>query len=178
MTGKSHIAMGAISLGIASEAMFSSIYSQTALCNVSASIKSFVLDNQTIKMPIFIILSLILFVLGCLLPDIDTPYSTLGKIICIPIEHRTWTHAIYLPIVLCLIGIKYRFIFWLALGVICHDLCDSVSMSGLNWFYPAKNKHHVFKLYYTSHMSEYVFVFVYAAVFVVYTIFSIYKFSH
>ena len=35
------------------------------------------------------------YFLGTLLPDIDNPNSLLGRIIHVPVEHRTWFHVSY-----------------------------------------------------------------------------------
>lgn len=88
---------------------------------------------------VVIAISIVLYLLGLLLPDIDTPYSTLGKIICIPfIEHRTWTHAIWIPLGIGIASIWFRPIMFLAFGMLVHDFFDSFSMSSIKPFYPAK----------------------------------------
>lgn len=40
------------------------------------------------------------YFLGNLLPDIDNPNSILGRIVHVPVKHRTWLHAIYLYLVI------------------------------------------------------------------------------
>lgn len=95
-----------------------------------------------------------LYMLGSVLPDIDHPYSGIGKVIHIPVKHRTWTHAIYAVLLFLLLGIKWRLCAWLGLGYFGHLIVDSMSASGVDWIYPKKNNHHFIKLYRTSQFSE------------------------
>lgn len=129
--------------------------------------------NTSLSMVLMIVFSAVMYLLGSLLPDIDHPYSTLGKIVHIPIKHRTWTHAVYAAVVFFLIGLKWRVFFWLGLGYFGHLFADSFSASGVNWLYPMKNKHHVMKLYYTSQPSEYTTVGIWLAVNILYCIISL-----
>lgn len=119
------------------------------------------------------LLSLALFLLGSLLPDIDSRSSALGRFVYLPVEHRTWTHAIYIPVLFCLIGIFWRPMFWLGMGYFLHLWFDSISTCGICWLYPypgyigfdsgARIKRgHWLKLYRTKSASEKVIiVFVY-----------------
>lgn len=110
-------------------------------------------------------ISVCLFVIGLLLPDVDSPKSTLGRYFCIPIGHRTWTHTVWaigLVSLLCMISPVF---FWLALGYAIHMAWDSVSVCGVCWFYPIsryreypsgariKNGHKL-KIYRTDSPSE------------------------
>lgn len=111
------------------------------------------------------VLSVLLFFLGVLLPDIDSQGSILGKIIYIPIRHRTWTHTIW--VVFLFLGLSFLWpgFFWIAAGVVCHLIIDSVSNQGVCWFYPiskyryypggaAVKKKHVLKFYRTGSKME------------------------
>lgn len=115
------------------------------------------------------LLSIALFLFGTLLPDIDSRSSALGRFVYLPIEHRTWTHAIYAPVVFCLIGIFVRPIFWLGMGYFLHLWFDSISTCGICWLYPypgyvgfdsgARIKRgHWVKLYRTKSASETVII--------------------
>lgn len=131
----------------------------------------FMLDGGEVPLFLFVPMGVLLYLIGALLPDIDTQYSMLGRIIYIPVEHRTWTHAIWWPILFCIGGIWVRGFMWLAIGIFIHDLADSFSASGLNWFYPIKRKHkHVLKLYHTGHIGERVIIIVSWVIMILYTI--------
>ena len=121
-------------------------------------VKNFLLDNGDMAFPLYLGIGIALYMLGALLPDIDTPYSTLGRIVSLPFEHRTWTHAIWAPLALMIAGIWVRLLFWLGFGMFVHDFFDSFSASGINWFYPYKRKKpKILKVYHTGQPSEYVF---------------------
>lgn len=100
-----------------------------------------------------------LYLLGSVWPDTDHPYSGIGKIIYIPVfEHHTYMHAIYIPAALCAAGIFVKPFLFFGMGMLVHGFFDSFSYNGNKWFYPFGNKHHFFRLYGTSCLSEYVFV--------------------
>lgn len=106
-----------------------------------------------------------MFVLGCLLPDIDQENSTLGRYIHIPVAHRTWTHTAWGLIFLGIASIFAPYIFWLAYGCFLHIFYDSLSKGGICWFYPISQyrtwasgaqvkKGHSIYLYRTGEASE------------------------
>ena len=106
-----------------------------------------------------------LFVIGSLLPDIDQEKSTIGKIIHIPVRHRTWTHTIWVVLVLAAFSAVLPCIFWLTFGYVLHIFYDSLSKGGICWFYPLSQyktwtsgaqvkKNHKFYLYRTGETSE------------------------
>lgn len=99
---------------------------------------------------------LLLFLLGCELPDVDHQYSPIGKIVHIPVAHRTWTHSLWFVLLLGVPGIWFRPMAWLAAGCLTHLFYDMFSMSGIHWLYPYRKKRHVLKLYHTGDLSEYV----------------------
>lgn len=118
---------------------------------------------------LYIGLCFVLFVIGSLLPDIDSKNSALGRYIHIPVKHRTWTHSILIPVLMFIGTIKLPFLFWIALGYTLHLFWDSLSRAGICWFYPLSHyadyggnirvkKHHYIKLYRTGCISEYVLV--------------------
>ena len=116
----------------------------------------------------------LLYLLGSLLPDIDHPHSAIGKIIHIPIKHRTWLHAIYIPLILFIVSIWFRPVFYLGIGYFFHIFWDMFSATGIDWFYPKKNKHHILKLYKTSQLSEGVFVGISVTLSVLYCVFLLF----
>jgi len=118
-------------------------------------------------------LCLMMYFIGTLLPDIDNPNSILGKIFHIPVEHRTWIHAIYLYLVIATLGLFVHPAFsWMFFGVFVHLFWDSFSAMGNCWFYKlfsdykkypnnAKvKKGHKLKLYYAGEWTEYLLVFI------------------
>lgn len=116
-----------------------------------------------------------LFILGSLFPDTDSKKSIIGRYIHIPVRHRTWTHSIWVVLILGVISIVVRPMFWFTLGYFLHLFWDSLSKGGICWFYPISNyikydsgaqikKKHIFRLYKTGNVSEYVLVSVITAV--------------
>ena len=107
-----------------------------------------------------------LFLIGTYLPDCDSKSSTIGKLFYIPVEHRTWTHAIWFPLIW---GIVFWFLFpplvWVSIGYFLHLFWDSLSVGGVCFCYPFTNyrtfrggakvkKHHYLKLYRVGSVSE------------------------
>jgi len=86
--------------------------------------------------------------LGSLLPDIDTPKSSLGRLLpflSIPIErrwgHRTLTHSLLLVAGLGLVCLPLYFLHGslygaLLIGIISHLMADCATLSGVPLFYP------------------------------------------
>lgn len=88
--------------------------------------------------------------LGSLLPDIDHPYSTIGRRIPVAdafkMQHRGWTHSLLgLGIFTALVAIiDTKLAIGLALGYVLHLLADSLTPVGVAWFYPiSKNRRHI-----------------------------------
>lgn len=116
---------------------------------------------------------------GVLLPDIDNPKSLLGRVIHVPVEHRTWIHAIYLYLVLAVLGCIYPVFSWMFSGVFVHLFWDSFSACGNCWFYKLLSdyrrypnnvkvkKGHKLKLYHAGEWSEYLLLFVIVVITVV-----------
>lgn len=88
---------------------------------------------------IYLALTLLLFVLGTLLPDIDSKKSMLGRYIYLPIKHRRWTHTLWVLLVLFLIAVFFPYMRALWAGYFLHLLLDSVSAAGVCWIYPIHN---------------------------------------
>lgn len=124
--------------------------------------------HSDMNMILWIGLSVLLFILGSLLPDIDSPKSLFCKLshIYLPIEHRTWTHTIWIIIPMIVGSVFFRPLMYLVFGYTLHMFWDSLSVAGCCWFYPfekyryygkAKVKEkHILKLYYSNESSEYV----------------------
>lgn len=118
------------------------------------------------------------FVLGGLLPDIDSKQSMVGKHVYLPVRHRTITHAIWIPgLLLCVGLLVWKPLAWLACGWFLHMLCDTFSRAGVAWLWPitgykrydngaffARN-HHI-KLYASGSAMESVVVICFVLLFV------------
>lgn len=84
---------------------------------------------------------LILFALGSLFPDIDTPTSTIGRYFPFVgriIGHRTVTHTIWAVAVLGVAVWYFEsiYVFSFVTGYTIHIIQDSFSRQGIAWFYP------------------------------------------
>lgn len=110
-------------------------------------------------------LSLGLFWLGSLLPDIDSKKSILGRFLHLPVKHRGVTHSVWALSILSILTLVCNPLFWLTLGYFLHILLDSVSSGGICWFYPLQKYReypggaqvapgHRVKLYRTGETSE------------------------
>lgn len=109
---------------------------------------------------------ILLFYLGTLLPDCDTEKSIIGRVFYIPVEHRTWTHAVWFPLIIFVCSIWVPVLFYLGMGYLLHLLWDNLSVGGVCFLYPiSKYKHygntgakikrgHWLRLYRTGKVSE------------------------
>lgn len=175
LLGKNHIITNATSVVLLGTVLvFGKTYkansvTQKVVAPVCTTVYDYVTNHQFIPVLLFYIISGLFFLLGSLLPDIDSERSLLGKYIHLPVEHRTWTHAVWAPLLFFTAGHFCRPFFWLGLGYILHLFWDSLSYAGICWFYPVSNykrhtnsikikKRHRFKLYRVGTVSEYILV--------------------
>lgn len=85
-------------------------------------------------------------IIGSLLPDIDTPYSLLGRYnpFSYVTEHRGFTHTLpgmgvfSLFVYVVFDDFVYGFIF----GYILHLVADSLTPMGIMWLYPYKKRYY------------------------------------
>lgn len=77
-----------------------------------------------------------LVLLGSLLPDIDHDKSFLGRYVHLNVPHRTWTHAIWWPLLLFALSSKWPLLFWVGLGWLVHEVFDNMSKAGVCFLYP------------------------------------------
>lgn len=115
------------------------------------------------------------YLLGNLLPDIDDPKSLLGRVIHVPVRHRTWLHAIYLYLLVAALGFVHPVFSWMFFGIFVHLFWDSFSAMGNCWFYKLFSdyreypngarvkKGHKLKLYHAGCWSEYLLLFIIVA---------------
>ena len=103
--------------------------------------------------------------LGSLFPDIDNRKSLLGRYFKVPGEHRTWTHTLWVCLLLLPMCFVSSLALWFWLGYVLHLLMDSVSAGGVCWLYPITKyrvyssgakvaQGHQIKLYYAGKLSE------------------------
>ena len=121
--------------------------------------------NSIIMSVAWLLLLIISYVFGVLLPDIDNTSSKLGRYIHLPVEHRTWTHSVFPYLVLIPAAIMITPVFAMLLGVMMHFAEDATSAQGVCILYPFQKyreypsgakvkKNHKVKLYYTGKVSE------------------------
>ena len=171
MKGKNHVISGLSTIlaidgtvGLVSKLMNNDLYTNmhTTIANFSFIDATI---NNVINGIITAVICIILYIIGCLIPDIDQEKSTLGRFIHIPVDHRTWTHTIWMVILLAIPAIFAHCFVWLAFGCAVHIFWDSLSKGGICWFYPIskyktwssgaqiKNKHFIY-LYHTGDITE------------------------
>ena len=106
-----------------------------------------------------------LFLLGGILPDIDSPNSILGRKAHLPVTHHGITHTLWAALALLALCFMKTPLIFLGLGYLFHLLADSLGAQGVAWFYPLTGyreygggakvkKGHRIKLYRTGQMSE------------------------
>lgn len=91
----------------------------------------------------------LLVLTGCILPDIDTPKSRVGRalpFIAYPISlilgHRGVTHSLLMVTAIGLAAYYYDFgwLFWIAFGYLMHLLGDYLTDSGIPAFWPSRKR--------------------------------------
>ena len=185
MTGKSHLITNAASVITYSCGLFAlnksidSFSTQSDFTSIAVFTDTFMkqyLQYDDLKI---LIIGVLLSFIGTILPDIDSEDSMISRLlhIHIPIEHRTWLHAIYVPFLFCVIGAKFPLFGYLSFGYFVHLIMDSMSNCGICWFYPISKyrnygrakvkKVHYVKLYRTNSVSEGIFVGVFITITVI-----------
>lgn len=93
---------------------------------------------------LYLILAVVLFWVGSLLPDIDSKSSLLGRHLHVPGPHHGFTHTNWFLAILLLFALPgfTRVLFWLFLGALLHCLVDGMSKAGRVGFYPL-SKHKI-----------------------------------
>lgn len=93
---------------------------------------------------------LLFVILGSLFPDIDTPFSKLGRMnpLSSIMKHRGFTHTtLCLVLTSCLIGtlannLSYAVAY--GFGYLLHLLADTLTPMGIMWGYPESKKYYTF----------------------------------
>lgn len=178
MTGKGHLISGACLLVINDNLIkiASNALSSYTDVNIFSTYRDYIsrmyLSDELFKTPLGTILGIIqpvvflaAYLFGCLLPDVDSPKSILGKHFHIPVKHRTWTHTIWIVLLLFFGSLKVIPLFWISYGYLVHLLVDAFSRGGVCFLYPitryrdypggahVKSKH-IFKIYTPGGKSE------------------------
>ena len=156
MCGKSHVLMNVTTAVVAVDTyiLLSRLDSNSFLRAGSDACRDFLISDSSLPVPVFLAISLFLYIIGGLLPDVDLHTSALGRFIHLPFEHRTWTHAIWWPALLCGFGVLHRFLFYLGIGMFIHDFWDAFTPAGINWLYPIKSRFIKVSFYRSSGISE------------------------
>lgn len=181
MMGRNHVVANVASLVIVTDAAATVSYISTwrgeavseGGLTASQELVSHGIDGILGALPLPSVLMWALFVLlylfGTLLPDIDSKSSLLGRHLHLPFEHRTWTHAIWFPIVFAIGAFAFPPMWGMVLGYVLHLFWDALSVGGVCWFYPISQyrsfgnggkvkKNHKLKLYRVGATSEIVTV--------------------
>ena len=122
MTGKSHLAAGACALA--------QLHAADVYINAHAPVFITPLWERISAWSGFSeaqVFCLAAFFIGTLFPDADNKKSMLGRIIHIPVRHRTWLHAAYLYLGCLFLGAFHPAFLWFALGAFVHLFWDSFS---------------------------------------------------
>lgn len=90
--------------------------------------------------------SIVAITIGSLFPDIDTPYSKLGKynIFSYVMKHRGITHTLLGMSIFSYIAYEMfgDFVWGFIFGYIIHLLVDGLTPMGIMWLYPFKKKYY------------------------------------
>lgn len=98
-------------------------------------------ENGVLSLTFHLIALSAALLFGSLLPDIDSETSTLGryvKPIARAIPHRTFTHTLWVVLVLGVVSVfvDNGYLYMLTLGYTLHIVEDSFSRQGICWLYP------------------------------------------
>lgn len=166
MVGKNHLRVSVPTLVAGGTAVFALSRCDGALGEIGLRVlRAFVPAGGVVKTVLWVLAGLALYVLGTLLPDIDSKGSTLGRFIYLPVRHRTLTHTIWVVLLLGLLSWKLPLFWWLTFGYFAHIFWDSLSAGGIAWTWPigryiyypngaSVKKGFRIKLYHTGEASE------------------------
>ena len=95
-------------------------------------------DMSWILTLLYVVGGSILLWIGMMFPDCDHPNSRIGRVFHIPVAHRTWTHAIWIPAMLAVFtfGIGY---FWLIPYMSIATVCFYENLQNKNGNTPVNN---------------------------------------
>jgi len=140
--------------------------SNETVVHVGEVIKDFFIPKTLttpVLMILYIVAGVLLIWLGTIFPDCDQHTSMVGRVIHIPVAHRTWTHAVWIPTMFLIASYWVPILRWFVLGYIEHIWCDSLSVGGICWLYPitrykqtgsGRYKRHLCMFYHTGEITE------------------------
>lgn len=182
MRGGSHLATGVASAAVIADS-YILLHSPSAgsfANHVADAVAGFLMDNTkpvTMYMFLYIPLCAVLYMLGTIIPDVDSPYSMVGRRLYLPVPHRTWTHC-WLPLLIFgILGLFVRPSVFLCIGIFVHMFFDSFSASGVYWLYPLKFKIRC-PIYHTGSPSEYIFATLVCVISFAYSVFTVQRIYH
>lgn len=105
----------------------------------------------------FNLINITLVAIASILPDIDTPYSLLGRFnlfSCVT-HHRGFCHTIqFILVVLALTWITPIPYIPILFGLFAHLILDTLNPKGIMWLYPFSHKHYSLKVCKTGSPEE------------------------
>ena len=144
MSGEGHMFSGSILMvdtylcyDILSRIELSSIF-RTGFDYFDTLVNPMLCHDGWFKYPFFV-LSVFFYYIGLLIPDIDSEYSMISKMLHfhIPVAHRGLTHSVWAGLIFLVIGVvlfyPLRFLF---IGLLIHGFIDHFSKAGWVPFYP------------------------------------------
>lgn len=135
MMGRHHIIVGSFMAAPAVVTVMKIAASESVAAPVAQAVVSWCLPQSS---PLFVVLAVVLFVVGCIAPDADQRHSLAGRWVHLPLVHRGWTHTVWALGLVTLVSLwePTRCLWALSAGMLTHCLLDSVSRAGLVWCYP------------------------------------------
>jgi inner membrane protein len=105
--------------------------------------------------------------IGAILPDIDESNSYIGKRLkfvskilkFFKLKHRTYTHSLFFPLLIFLLGKIHPVFYFISFGVFMHIIGDFLTNGGVPLFYPFIKQKFSAYLFNTGSRREYIFVF-------------------
>lgn len=174
MTGKSHIIINISSAVVSANILLYAglSYNGQSAENVkmmSNAVVQYLNDSSFFSQTAYWILAISFFLVGSVLPDIDSEKSMISRLLHfhLPIEHRTWTHTLVFPVLFGILSLWFKPLLFLSIAYLLHLLWDNLSKQGVCFFYPFEQyigygsgakvkKGHKLKVYRTGQASEFV----------------------
>lgn len=174
MTGTSHVIINVSSAVVTTNVLFYAAFAYAGPFAENVQHASFFVmhyfgSNSNLSQTVYWILAISFFLVGSILPDIDSDKSMISKLLHfhLPIEHRTWTHTFLVPILIGFSSFWFQPLLFLSIAYMMHLLWDGISAGGVCFFYPFETyvsygsgakvkKGHKLKVYRTGQASEFV----------------------